>query len=75
MRAIIGMEGVYDGALPVDGALDGLKALKSLGNVRLVVVTARSEDSRASSQKWLDDKFPGGADFSSSRSQPVWALR
>lgn len=52
--------GVYRDSLPVDGAKAGLLALKALGGIRLVVVTARGEDAREGSQQWLDDNFPGG---------------
>jgi hypothetical protein len=51
--------GVYRNSLAVEGAAEGLAALKELDGVRLVVVTARGEDARETSQRWLNEHFPG----------------
>lgn len=43
---------------PVEGAKEGLKILKDLG-FELVIVTARNENQRTMTKKWLDHHFDG----------------
>ena len=43
---------------PIDGALDGLKTLRSLG-YRLVIVTARHQTEQKATQEWVDTYYPG----------------
>ena len=47
-----------DTALPIDGALEGLLKLRSLG-FRMVVVTARQRRELERSKRWIDKHFPG----------------
>jgi len=47
-----------DNALPILGALDGVKKLKEMG-FKLVVVTARTIQHRERSLVWVDRHFPG----------------
>lgn len=50
--------GLYTRSLPIDGALDGLRRLRDLG-FRLILVTARSESQRESTEKWLEQYYKG----------------
>lgn len=47
-----------DTALPIDGALEGLLKLRSLG-FRMVVVTARQRRELERSKRWIDKHFSG----------------
>ncbi|KAK1222901.1 hypothetical protein PQX77_014230 [Marasmius sp. AFHP31] len=45
-------------ARPVDGAREGIQALRDMG-FRLIIVTARSQDVHEDSWHWVDKWFPG----------------
>jgi len=47
-----------DNALPIPGALDGVKRLKEMG-FKLVVITARTIRQQERSLVWVDRHFPG----------------
>ena len=42
---------------PVSGAFEGAQALRELG-YRLIIVTARHEEERVLSERWVDQYFP-----------------
>ncbi|CED85119.1 HAD-like domain [Phaffia rhodozyma] len=52
-------QGVYRDPLPIADAFSALEAIKAIPGAELVIVTARSENSREESQAYLDKHFPG----------------
>ncbi|KAF6766513.1 hypothetical protein DFP72DRAFT_22189 [Ephemerocybe angulata] len=57
VRDFYGTDRLYT-TKPVPGAREGIQALKQLG-FRLIIVTARYEDTADQSWKWVDHHFPG----------------
>lgn len=57
MREFYRTDRIYN-TKPVPGAREGVETLKQMG-FRLIIVTARSEDTADESWKWLERHFPG----------------